>query len=102
MVKGFRDDKDQEEGLMPERRQQTMSRTTLLLTAGLLAIGAAALLTPLQRITNCGGNSAALSQVHGIALIAYLGTFDAPDHTFRFTAANPEQSPCSIMPSSLI
>ena len=67
-----------------------MNRKLLLLLAGLLAIGAVVLPT-IGYTTNCGGNSAALAQVQGIALIAHVGTFDTPDHSFRFTAANAEQ-----------
>ncbi len=43
------------------------------------------------RTSNCGGNSAALSRAHMIAIIAQLGASDAPDHLFRITAANAEQ-----------
>ncbi|HZJ15896.1 MAG TPA: hypothetical protein VFD27_12660 [Chthoniobacteraceae bacterium] len=41
--------------------------------------------------TNCGGNTAALGQVTCIALVARMGTFDTPDHSFRFSAADAKQ-----------
>jgi len=44
-----------------------------------------------HQTSNCGGNSAALSQVKQIALIARLTAADAPDHSFRFGAAGPDE-----------
>jgi hypothetical protein len=41
--------------------------------------------------TNCGGNSAALNEVHGIALAALVYASDAPDHSFRFTTPTARQ-----------
>ena len=67
-----------------------MSRKLLLLIVGILAVGAAVFPT-LSYTTNCGGNSAALAQVRSIALLALAGTYDAPDHSFRFTAADAGQ-----------
>jgi hypothetical protein len=67
-----------------------MNRKILLLVGVLLAVGAAVFPT-LTHTTNCGGNSAALAQVHRIALLARVTTFDAPDHSFRFTFADSQQ-----------
>ncbi len=63
-----------------------MSKTGLLLIAVLLAVGAGFFLPAYSTPSNCGGNSAALSEVHGIALAALFYASDAPDHSFRFTA----------------
>ena len=68
-----------------------MSSKTRLLIGGLLAVIAAVIFVPTTQITNCGGNSAALAQVHEIASLAYVGTLEASDHSFRFTEANSEQ-----------
>ena len=38
-----------------------------------------------MRTSNCGGNSAALSQVHGIASLAGAHALNRPDCTFSFT-----------------
>src|SRR5689334_5054916 len=62
---------------------KTMCRKELLLIVGILAVGAA-ILPILSYATNCGGNSAALAQVRSIALIAFAGIDDAPNHAFRF------------------
>jgi hypothetical protein len=67
-----------------------MSRKTLLLVGILLAVGAAVFPT-LSYSTNCGGNSAALGQVCSITLVARTATFDAPDHSFRFTSVDSKQ-----------
>lgn len=67
-----------------------MSRKILLLAGVFLAVGAA-LFPMLTRRTNCGGNAAALVQVHSIVLLARVATFDAPDHSFRFTSADSGQ-----------
>jgi hypothetical protein len=67
-----------------------MNAKLLLVLGGCVAIGAAAT-QMLSYTSNCGGNSAALSNVHTITLIALNGAFEAPDHSFRYTAANAEQ-----------
>ena len=41
--------------------------------------------------SNCGGNSAALSQVHGIACFARAHAFYRPDSTFRFTHLSTDE-----------
>jgi hypothetical protein len=70
-----------------------MSIKKLLLLCVVLAVGGALYFSPLVRSsTNCGGNSAALAQVRAIATIARLGAMEAPDHSFRFAAANRETS----------
>jgi len=61
----------------------------LCLAAFLVAVS---LVVPVwNQTSNCGGNSAALSQVVQIALIARLTAADAPDHSFRFDAAGPDE-----------
>ena len=62
-----------------------MSKSGSLLIAVLLAVSAGFFLPVFSTPTNCGGNSAALSEVHGIALAALLNACDSPDHSFRFT-----------------
>ena len=68
-----------------------INRKLLFLLAGLLVFGAVLGPGLSYSITNCGGNSAALAQVQSIALIARAGTFDTPDHSFRFTAVDADQ-----------
>lgn len=71
-----------------------MSRKRLLFLCGLvaiLAVGAAVVPPLFTPASNCGGNSAALSDVRTYALIARMGATDSPDHTFRVMMATPEQ-----------
>lgn len=60
----------------------------------LVALGLAVVITiatmPLSRMTNCGGNSAALSEVRNITQLALLEMAESADHSFRFSAASPE------------
>ena len=61
----------------------------LCLAAFLVAIS---LVVPVwNQTSNCGGNSAALSQVKQIELIARFAATDAPDHSFRFDAAGRDE-----------
>ena len=62
-----------------------MSKSGFLLIAVLLTVSAGFFLPVFSTSTNCGGNSAALNEVHGIALAALVYASDAPDHSFRFT-----------------
>ena len=67
-----------------------MSKTGLFLLGMVVAVGATTL--PIFTTTsNCGGNSAALSDVHRIALAAVVYASDPPDHSFCFTTANSRQ-----------
>jgi hypothetical protein len=71
-----------------------MSRKRLILIVGLvaiLAIGAAFVLPLFARTSNCGGNSAALSNVRVYVLLARMSAMDSPDHTFRVTTVTSEQ-----------
>jgi hypothetical protein len=67
-----------------------MSGKSLLLTGGVLAVVAVAVAGFSGKTSNCGGNSAALSNVREIALVAYMGIEDAPDHSFCYAATNAE------------
>ncbi len=68
-----------------------MSRNRLLLLGAVLAGGVVFLLPLLSRSSNCGGNSAALSDVRQYALLVGNAAEASPDHTFRVDAATPEQ-----------
>ena len=71
-----------------------MSRKTLLLLGGLLAVGTVVLLPVFSRKSNksnCGGNSAALARVREYAVLARVGAMDSPDHTFRVGTVTAEQ-----------
>jgi hypothetical protein len=75
--------------LASARRVKTSEKILFPVLIGiLLALGAGVFS---HYSTNCGGNSAALVQVTEIAIVARLGTFDTPDHSFRFSTANAEQ-----------
>ena len=67
-----------------------MSRKTLLLLGAFLAIGAA-VIPSLTYTTNCGGNSAALAAVSTYVTLARVEAMDSPEHSFRVTAATPQQ-----------
>jgi hypothetical protein len=68
-----------------------MKGKSLLLGAGILVVGAVAVAGFSGKTSNCGGNSAALGNVRLIAISAILNMEDAPDHSFSFSEANPEQ-----------
>src|ERR1017187_2435023 len=69
-----------------------MSRKMLFLfCGGLLAVSAAVFLPVFSYASNCGGNSAALSDVREYVLLAQLGAMDSPDHSFRVSAATTDQ-----------
>jgi hypothetical protein len=65
-----------------------VNRKLLFLVAGLI-VAVAVSLSPLNELkTNCGGNSAALANVHSIAIAAVVGASKAPHHRFNFAAVN--------------
>ena len=68
-----------------------MKVALLVLVLGVVGLGAAAWWEPGATAMNCGGNSAALSTVRVIAVMAVCGAQDAPDHTFRFDSARPQE-----------
>lgn len=69
-----------------------MSRKRLLWSFLAALLVAISLVVPVwNQTSNCGGNSAALAQVVQIALIARFAASDAPDHSFRFNAAGPDE-----------
>ena len=70
-----------------------MSRKRLFLLVGLVAISAigAGFVLPLFARSNCGGNSAALSNVRMYVLLARMGSTDSPDHVFHVLTVTPEQ-----------
>lgn len=63
----------------------------LILLVGLLAVGVTVSFTCFGLPSNCGGNSAALTDVKSIACIALLAASDAPDHSFLFAAPTPSE-----------
>lgn len=68
-----------------------MSWKPLLLTGGVLAVAVVAAGGFFGKTSNCGGNSAALSNVREIALIACLGIQDSTEKTFCYTTANTKE-----------
>lgn len=71
-----------------------MSRKRLLLIVSLVAIsaiGAVSVLPLFARASNCGGNSAALSNVRLYVLLARMGAMDSPDQTFCVMTVTPER-----------
>ncbi len=69
---------------------QSITRGRLLLACALFVICSVPFYTT-GVATNCGGNSAALAQVSQIAVIARVGSMDAPDHLFYFSKANSRE-----------
>jgi hypothetical protein len=61
-----------------------MNAKVLMLVLGLGGLVVASLWDP-ARVMNCGGNSAALSKVRSITMVAVNGYL--PDHAFSFTSA---------------
>jgi hypothetical protein len=76
--------------MKPEVRPRRHRRTWIVLIVGIVVL-MAALAPALQPATNCGGNNAALSDVHQYCLIASLAADELPDHGFRISDATPEQ-----------
>ena len=68
-----------------------MSRKLLMLLGVLGAICIALAVFPWTVTSNCGGNSAALSAVRSYATRAVVAMMESPDHTFRVTAATPDE-----------
>lgn len=68
-----------------------VNRKTLFLAAGVIAIGGAIALPAFTYKTNCGGNSAALSDVHLYTTVALVAASDNSDHTFSICTATAEQ-----------
>jgi hypothetical protein len=61
-----------------------------LLIMGVIVAFAAVLVQSTGRVSNCGGNSAALATASNLAQIALAGMAEAKDHSFRFAEASEE------------
>ncbi len=70
--------------MKPGRRFQVIAIALVAL------VGVGLILPAIITVTNCGGNSAALSQVKGIFLIAQASTREASDTSFAWSGLDPD------------